>query len=110
MVEFRLLADDYNCCSWCEKIDRDNTALEMVQYLCERFFDGGVEDTIHVLCSFFSLKMYYDCLKYLETSGIRALCRVEVGHDRIIRVWLVKNGAPLWNSLAEMAHRGGAFH
>lgn len=96
MVEFKLLADDYKCCSWYERTDRDNVAFDMVQYLCEGFFDGGIEDTIHVLCSFFSYQMYYKSLEYLETSGIRALCRVEVGCDRIIRIWLVKDSVPLF--------------
>lgn len=110
MVEFKLLADDYKCCGWCEKIDRDSTALEMVQYLCDRFYENSLEDTIYILCSFFSLQMYYTCLEYLETSGIRALCRVEVSQDRLIRVWLVKDSAPLFKGTAEMAQRWGALH
>lgn len=109
MVEFRLLADDYKCCSWYEKTDRDEVAFDMVKFLCSRFFENGLEDTVYLLCSYFSYQMYYKCLEYLEVSGIRALCRVEIGCDRIIRVWLVKNGAPLWNSSAEMAHRGGSL-
>lgn len=98
MVEFKLLADDYKCCGWCEKIDRDDSVFDMVQHLCERFFANDIEDSVYVLCSFFSLKMYYDCLEYLKVSGIRALCRVEVGCDRLIRIWLVKDSVPLWGS------------
>lgn len=97
MVDFKLLAENYKYCSEHERVDRDRVALDMIKYLCTRFYKGGLNNTLFVCCSFFSTLMYAECMEYLNTSGIKALCRVQVGSDRVIRIWLVQGETPLWS-------------
>ena len=98
MVEFKLLASEYKYCSEHERVDRDRVAVDMIKTICTRYYKGDLNNTLYVVCSFFSTLVYAECMEYLQASGIKALCRVETGNDMIIRIYLAPSLTPLWST------------
>lgn len=98
MVEFKLLADEYKCSSELECRDRDIVVMEMAKILCNQFFQGAIESELYMVVSFFSESYYYEFIEYIEACGIRALCRVYIGADRLIRITYSQKDVPLWSN------------
>lgn len=97
MVEFKLLASEYKYCSESERNDRDRIAIDMAKTICTRYFNGGLSNTLYFVVSFFSELVYCEFMEYLQATGIKALCRVDTGVDRAIRIYLKPKDVPLWS-------------
>ena len=97
MVDFKLLAEQYKYCNESERADRDKVALDMAKTICTRYFNGDLNNSLYLVVSFFSTLVYCEFMEYLEVTGIKALCGVNVGIDRVIRIMLKPKEAPLWS-------------
>lgn len=97
MVDFKLLAAEYKYCSESERSDRDRVAMDMAKTICTRYFNGTLNNTLYLVVSFFSNLMYCEFMEYLQATGLKALCRVDTGVDRIIRIYLKPKETPLWS-------------
>lgn len=96
MVELRLLASEYKCCNGAERGDRDEMAMEMAKEMCVQYLSGSLRDGLYLMVSFFSTLVYYEFMEYLKEEGLWALCEVETGVDRVVRVAMKPKDAPLW--------------
>ena len=97
MVDFKLLASEYKYCSESERRDRDRVAIDMAKTICTRYFNGDLSNSLYLVVSFFSTLVYCEFMEYLEVAGIKALCRVDTGVDRVIRITLEPKDTPLWS-------------
>lgn len=97
MVEFKLLAAEYKYCGESERSDRDRVTMDMAKTICTRYFNGTLNNTLYLVVSFFSELMYCEFMEYLQATGLKALCRVDTGVDRTIRIYLKPKEVPLWS-------------
>ena len=100
MVEFKLVAFDYKWCSEVERSDRDRVVIDMSKEICARYLNGDLNDSLYLMVSFFSHLVYCEFMEYLETVGLKALCKVETGADGVIRITFEPEESPLWTKRA----------
>lgn len=100
MVELRLVAFDYKWCSEVERCDRDRVAVDMAKTICKSYLDGCLDDSLYLMVSFFSNSVHCEFMEYLETTGLKSLCKVETGADKVIRITFETEESPLWTRRA----------
>lgn len=96
MVRFELVAFDYKHCSAFERCDRDRVVMDMAKTICKSYLDGCLDDSLYLMVSFFSPAVYSEFMEYLETTGLKSLCKVETGADKVIRITFETEESPLW--------------
>lgn len=97
MVEFKLLASEYKYCNESERNDWDRVTIDMAKTICTRYFNGDLSNSLYLVVSFFSTLVYCEFMEYLQATGLKALCRVDTGVDRVIRIYLKPKEVPLWS-------------
>lgn len=100
MVEFKLVAFDYKSCSEVERRDRDRVVMDMAKTICKSYLDGCLDDSLYLMVSFFSPAVYSEFMEYLEAVGLKALCKVKTGADKVIRITFETEESPLWTKRA----------
>lgn len=88
MVEFIELAAEYKAINDSERNNRDKVVLEMVKFIVTKMFHGTLQNTLHIEISFFSLPALVECIEYLQSTGVWALCRHNMGCTRVINLWI----------------------
>lgn len=100
MVEFKLVAFDYKWCSESECSDRDRVVIDMAKEICTRYLNGCLDSSLYLMVSFFSPAVYSEFVEYLEATGLKSLCKVETGADKVIRITFEPEESPLWTRRA----------
>lgn len=100
MVELKLVAFDYKWCSEVERSDRDKVVIDMAKTICKSYLDGCLDNSLYLMVSFFSDLVYCEFMEYLDAVGLKALCKVKTGADRVIRITFEPEESPLWTKHA----------
>lgn len=100
MVRFELVAFDYKWCSEVERSERDRVVIDMAKEICTHHLNGDLNDSLYLMVSFFSNRVYSEFMGYLEAVGLKALCKVETGADGVIRITFEPEESPLWTKRA----------
>jgi hypothetical protein len=100
MVRFELVAFDYKWCSEVERSERDRVVIDMAKEICTRYLNGDLDNSLYLMVSFFSPSVYSEFVEHLEVTGLKGLCKVETGADRVIRITFEPEESPLWTKRA----------